>query len=185
MRRGLAAALALASASRASAARPSLAAAVAVVAARRRFASAGVSAAAAAAAVEPADAFSVEMLTSASQWRVAATDDDGCGASGAPASRLRKAFELADARTATRFEAQLRDLNLRLARRGLEPLHLAARAAPTGAASGSGGAVVAIVDVRVARPAGAAPRVLTQREVDAAMAADSVAAELQLAGKWS
>jgi len=187
---------------------------------------------AAAAALEPANALMLEVLTSASQWRVveeaeaaapapaaaaggaSGDGDNGEAAPPLPRSRLRKAFELADARTAARFEAQARDLNLRLARRGLAPLHVAARgaaaAAPPSAAAGAaavaaggdallaaataaaaaaaaaaaGSAPVHVVEVRVAWPAGAAAAALTQREVDAAMAADAVGAELQLAGKW-
>ena len=194
MRRALARALALAH-SHAHATRALGRAAPAAAAApppRRCVASAPQPPPAAPPALELADALSVEVLTAASQWRVAAAGDDG---GVAPPSRLRKTFELADVRTATRFIAQARDLNLRLARRGAEQLHIsvprAAAAAADSAAAASAAAPAAAaplyfhVDVRVPRPASASPRgPLTQREVDAALAADAVAAELQFAGKW-
>ena len=119
-------------------------------------------------ALAPADAFVLDMLLKNCKWR------EGDGPAASSSSRLRKAFELRDVPTAARFELQARDLCLRLEREGAGAAPLAVTRAPDSA----------VVELCVARPPGS-DLTLTQREVEVALAADDVAAALQLGGKWN
>ncbi len=109
----------------------------------------------------PADAGALRMLTSFGKW--AAPGDDA----GRTAGVLVKTYEFRDARTAGRFVAQARDA-----------FAAAGARAPAVALSHDGGA-------RVVAAVGAGAAAVSQAHVDAAMAADDVAAELQLGGRWN
>ncbi len=111
---------------------------------------------------EPADESTLAMLRHA-QWA-----GGGGGSRGPP---LHKVFQLRDARAAGVFTARLKDLQLQAGEARL-PFEV----------RGEGAAAV-----RVATRRGAAHAPLRRADVEAALAVDTLAAEMQLAGnpKWA
>lgn len=105
-----------------------------------------------------ADPFMLSMLTSRAKW---STNEQG---------KLTKQFEFRDERTANRFLDQYKDVLLRTS--ATLPFERA-------------GSAVRVTISSSAGPGTSSTSAISQPELQLAMAADDVAAELQLGGRWN